>query len=124
MRGLREIAASNLKIDYVRRYVCKKYMMPPTDPRYLAMTPEQLWLEYLEDALETDADKLNRMLDPNYSETVVQHVTGVEDIDAVEAANARGDTAEVERLLADWEQPAAGTSSTAPEAEVIFEETF
>jgi len=45
-------AQRRLQTEVLRRWWCKKYNAPPTDPRYQAYTIEELILEYLEDAIE------------------------------------------------------------------------
>jgi len=39
---------------FLRRWLCQKYKMPPTDPRFLAYTFEQAYIEFLEDAIEDE----------------------------------------------------------------------
>lgn len=93
--------------------------MPPTDPRYLAYTQEQLWVELIEDLLEKDPSKVAKLFGDRKS--AVQYVTGNADVDAVEAASARGDFTEVERLLESWGgQPA----QPASEAEDVFADRY
>lgn len=93
--------------------------MPPTDPRYLAYTPEQMWVEFMEDMLERDPDKLDKLL--GIDKAAVQYVTGVSDIDALEAANARGDHAEVARLVSLWGKPAAAAVEAEEE---VFADSY
>ena len=51
-----EAAQANLESSegFLRRWICNKYNMPPTDPRYLAYTYEQAYTEFLEDAIEDE----------------------------------------------------------------------
>lgn len=117
MTGLRDIAESNLKTDSLRRYLCKKYQMPPTDPRYLAYTPEQAWAELLEDLIEKDPAKVTKLF--GEKKEAVQYVTGNTEIDAVEAANARGDFDEVARLLDSWGKPGEEAPAAKIEEDVF-----
>ena len=66
------------------------------------MTPEDLWLEWLEDMTEKSPDKLDEVLGTPEAEEAVQFVTGDDQFDAVDAAASQGDTAAVERLLDSW----------------------
>lgn len=52
LRNFISLAKQRIENEVLRRWFCKKYGIPPTDQRYLDYTPEELLLEYLEDAIE------------------------------------------------------------------------
>lgn len=79
--------------------------MPRTDPRFLDFTPEELWLEYLEDLTEKAPEKLNEMFKDSEKEAV-QYVTGDNSFDQVDALAAKGDFDSVEKMLESWESKA------------------
>jgi hypothetical protein len=76
--------------------------MPRTDPRLLDMTPEDLWLEYLEDVAEKAPEKLDQLFKVEEDDTAVQYVTGNKEFDAVDEAAAKGDFEAVEKMLDSW----------------------
>ncbi len=47
-----DAAKDYLENNRIERYICQKYRMPRTDPRYLAYLPEELLIEYVADAIE------------------------------------------------------------------------
>lgn len=49
-----EIADRNIKRDYLRRWWCKKYSLPPNDYRFLSYSLESLLIEFLEDAIDDE----------------------------------------------------------------------
>ena len=122
LRELRKIAKTNLKLDFLRRYVCKKYQMPPTDPRYLAFTPEELWLEYLEDFTERSPDKVDEAFAPSSTKEATKYVTKDEVFNEVEDAAAAGDFDEVRRMVESWDAPKS--AEPAPVVEEEFSDQY
>lgn len=119
MLGLRREALSRLQSDWLRRWWCKKYCAPQTDPRYLAYTQEQLVIEYLEDKYEENSTCFFEK-DPD-GETLLQDErvsapTGDEDVDEVSRLIASGKTAE--EIMDDWEKQtelaSAATAKSKP----------
>lgn len=51
-RELRQEAKHRLHTNFVRRWWCKKYNLPSTDPRFQDYTPEDLLIEFYEDMYE------------------------------------------------------------------------
>jgi len=49
-----DIATENLKKDFLRRWWCNSYNLPPTDKRLLAYTREELMIEYMEYAIDNE----------------------------------------------------------------------
>lgn len=80
--------------------------MPRTDPRFLEYTPEELWLEYLEDLAEKAPEKLDELF-KDAEQEAVQYVTGDASFDTVDALAAKGDFESVEKMLDSWESPKA-----------------
>ncbi len=48
------IAKSNIESDVLRRWWCSHYNLPPTDPRLVAYTLEELAIEYMEYMIDND----------------------------------------------------------------------
>ena len=109
---MRNLARDRLKTDFLRRWWCKKYVAPPTDPRYLAYTPEELWVEYLEDIYERNPAAL-REFDVQ-EDTVLQ--TGDKEIDEIERRLAEGE--DPDEVLAGW----GNSSPKAPDGLVESED--
>jgi hypothetical protein len=83
-----------LKTQFVRRWWCKKYNLPPTDARYLAYTAEDLLLELYEDLHEKNpAFRVEGELD----EAPELEPTGDDLADEIERRLDRGE--DVEDLL-------------------------
>ncbi len=76
--------------------------MPPTDPRYLAYTPEALWIEWFEDMLEKDPDKLKEAF-VTKEEANGAVFTGNKAFDEAEALAVSGDYAALDRLTSSWD---------------------
>lgn len=76
--------------------------MPPTDPRYLAYTPEELWVEWFEDMLEKDPEKLKDAF-VTKEEATGAVFTGNKAFDEAEAAAVKGDYDALDRLVSSWD---------------------
>jgi hypothetical protein len=48
------VAAARVRTEGLQRWWCKKYNRPRKDPLLAEYTPEELMIEYLEDAIEND----------------------------------------------------------------------
>lgn len=101
-RKLQRWARSNLQHERLRRWWCKKYNLPPTDPRYLAYTREQLFVEFLEDKYEADPAASFEETDAH-----VQFVTGDPVIDQLERDLAEGKEIDLDKAFSLPPQPAA-----------------
>lgn len=53
-RLLRRVAAARVRSEQLERWWCKKYNRPRKDPLLAEYTPEELMIEYLEDAIDVD----------------------------------------------------------------------
>jgi len=90
---LLEIARRNLSDDWARRFICKKYGIPHTDPRLDAMTDAEIAVEFLEDEIESGRialganGQLIKRVEMEGGD-VVMYVTGDIEIDALERAAA------------------------------------
>ena len=87
-----------MQVDFIRRWWCKKYNLPPTDDRLLKYTPEELLLEFYEDAYERKPniqlpgdEELDAIEEPEIA------ATGDPLVDEIEKRLARGE--DVEDLL-------------------------
>lgn len=49
-----DAAKESLEENFLQRYFCKKYSMPPTDERLGLYTIEEMLIEYVADAIEDD----------------------------------------------------------------------
>lgn len=87
-KTLFRIACDNLKRDHLRRWWCKLYNRPPTDPLLLAYTLEELTVEHLEYALDQDLIEIGKDGNPVVIETTPDGAevarTGFEDWDEEE----------------------------------------
>lgn len=91
--ALVRIAAENTKRDALRRWWCRKYNLPTSDPRLLALTEEELYIEFYEDQIESGDLHVGADGDP-YRTVHLGHgvsylVTGNAEIDKIEEEDAR-----------------------------------
>jgi len=97
---LNNIAKRNLKRDFLRRWWCKKYNLPPTDERFLRYTLPELIIEFYEDVIEEKGDanenEIQQFVEQmdmakRYTEDgTVYYETGDEFIDTIEKLFVQG----------------------------------
>lgn len=89
-----ELAQENLERDFLRRWWCRKYRAPATDPRFLQSPELALLVEYVEDALEAGTLTLGPHGKPLRSYTLEDgtkvYETGDPEIDKLEQEFAAG----------------------------------
>jgi len=97
-RPLLRLARKTLDTQWLRRWWCKKYTLPPTDPRYGAYTDEELLLEFFEDLWESDPRRAMSLLGTVEDDILLE--TGDAELDDVERRLAAGE--DPDEVLKGW----------------------
>lgn len=102
MRGLRHLSKLRLADPFQSniRWWCKKYKLPPTDKRLSRYTPEELYIERLEDVLEANP---TAFYEDGEVDDMPDIVTDDEEVNQVNAMLDQG--LDVDSVLDSWESP-------------------